>query len=58
MVLFPAAKNNILARIDNDNDYDDYGDNFDDYVDENYQTPAKYHGFLVKIYSFKALLLS
>ena len=67
MVLFPAAKNNILAHIteSSSNDYDnenynycdDNCDNFDDYGDEICQKPDKYHGFSVKIYSFKALLL-
>ena len=41
------------VQIDHDNDdedcYDGYGDNVDDFGDENYRTPEKYHDFLVKI---------
>ena len=52
-------QNQVQIDYDNDNEdwYDDDGDNFDDYGDENYQTPDKYHGFLVKIYPFEELLL-
>ena len=66
MVLFSAAKNDILARITEsssnlfDNENDDFCNenwNFDDYGDENDQRTDKYHGFLVKIYHFWALIL-
>ena len=52
-------QNQVQIDYDNDNEdcYDYDGDNFDDYGDENYQTPDKYNSFLVKIYSFEALLL-
>ena len=62
MVLFPAAKNEVLARVqnqiqidfDNENDVfcDENSNTFDDYGDENDQKTDKYHGFLVKIYPF------
>ena len=35
---------------------DENNNNVDDYGDENYQKTDKYHGFLLKIYPFKARL--
>ena len=48
-------QNQVQIDFDNENDdfCDEINNNFDDYGDENDQI----HGFLVKIYSFQALLL-
>ena len=59
LTISEILQNQVQIDYDNDNTdcYDCYGDNFDDFGDENYRTPEIYHGFLAKIYSFEALLL-
>ena len=42
----------MIMKMKNGEYYDDNGDNFDGHGDENYQTPEKFHDFLVKIKSF------
>ena len=56
LTILEILQNQVQIDYDNDNEdcYDGYGDNFYEFGDENYRTPEKVHGLLVKIYSFEA----